>query len=186
VSPRAATWIRAIYVGATLTDGTTGAHPTPNLEGEGGRRSGPCPFCGGEDRFRAWPEDNRPHWWCRRCNRGGDAIRFLRDDHGLSFHQARDLVEPRRSPAHTPGIAPPPVGPLLPDGNPAGPRMFDNEPGGWKRTSWSASIRGPTQEVPTKGGRTSAAAARHGEPDWERWQRRARGVIAAAERCLWS
>lgn len=43
----------------------------------GGELHGPCPFCGGKDRFAVWPSaDNGPRWWCRQCNRSGDALAF--------------------------------------------------------------------------------------------------------------
>jgi DNA primase len=51
----------------------------------GGEYGGPCPFCGGRDRFRVWPASDRPRWWCRRCDRRGDGIAFLREHDGLSF-----------------------------------------------------------------------------------------------------
>lgn len=52
----------------------------------GGEFAGPCPGCGGTDRFRVWPEEGR--FWCRQCNRKGDAIQFLRDFRGMDFHAA--------------------------------------------------------------------------------------------------
>ncbi|WP_051326933.1 CHC2 zinc finger domain-containing protein [Desulfatibacillum aliphaticivorans] len=64
---------------------------------QGGEYAGPCPFCWGEDRFRVWPEKNR--YWCRGCDRKGDAIQFLRDRDGLSFFDAclaLDMEPPRR------------------------------------------------------------------------------------------
>lgn len=48
--------------------------------------SGPCPECGGDDRFRVWPEQGR--WWCRRCEKGGDAIQYLREFHGMGYREA--------------------------------------------------------------------------------------------------
>lgn len=56
----------------------------------GGEYAGPCPGCGGEDRFRIWPEENEGDgsYWCRQCGKGGDCIQFLRDFDGLSFHEA--------------------------------------------------------------------------------------------------
>jgi len=53
----------------------------------GGEYAGPCPFCGGDDRFRVWPEhpDGRGQWWCRRCERGGDAVDYVRVRHNLDF-----------------------------------------------------------------------------------------------------
>jgi hypothetical protein len=54
----------------------------------GGEWCGPCPGCGGCDRFRMWPEKGR--YWCRGCNKKGDAI--LRDFRGLSFREAARRV----------------------------------------------------------------------------------------------
>ena len=46
---------------------------------KGGEYSSPCPWCGGTDRFRIWPEEDRTgRFWCRVCGRYGDGITFLR------------------------------------------------------------------------------------------------------------
>jgi DNA primase len=52
----------------------------------GGEYAGACPFCGGRDRFRAWPEQGR--YWCRQCGARGDAIDYLRRRDGLGFREA--------------------------------------------------------------------------------------------------
>ena len=54
----------------------------------GGEYAGPCPFCGGNDRFRVWPEDRGGRYWCRSCGKRGDAIQYLRDYRNLSFAEA--------------------------------------------------------------------------------------------------
>jgi DNA primase len=54
----------------------------------GGEYAGACPWCGGADRFRVWPNANKPGYWCRQCDRQGDAIQFLRDYEGLSYWEA--------------------------------------------------------------------------------------------------
>lgn len=61
---------------------------------KGGEYAGPCPSCGGKDRFHVWPEQNQGEgsYWCRGCGKGGDAIQYLRDFEGLSFHQACDRL----------------------------------------------------------------------------------------------
>lgn len=56
------------------------------LRGRGKELFGPCPRCGGTDRFRVWPQSNR--YWCRQCGIRGDTIQFLRDVRGLSFQAA--------------------------------------------------------------------------------------------------
>lgn len=53
---------------------------------------GPCPVCGGDDRFQVWDWEagESPHFWCRKCQIWGDAIDvyqwFLVP--GESFHAA--------------------------------------------------------------------------------------------------
>ena len=54
----------------------------------GGEYAGACPWCGGKDRFRAWPEKDGGRYWCRGCGKQGDAIQYLRDKRGLSFPDA--------------------------------------------------------------------------------------------------
>lgn len=60
----------------------------------GGEWAGPCPWCGGTDRFRVWPEprDGKPDYWCRQCGRKGDAVQYLRDRDGLTFAEAKDRL----------------------------------------------------------------------------------------------
>lgn len=56
---------------------------------QGGEYSSPCPMCGGEDRFRVWPEQGRKgSWWCRRCDKKGDDIQLLIEAKGMSFPEA--------------------------------------------------------------------------------------------------
>lgn len=51
----------------------------------GGEWAGPCPFCGGRDRFRVQPALG--YWWCRQCggDRWHDAIDYVvrREDVGF-------------------------------------------------------------------------------------------------------
>jgi len=54
----------------------------------GGEYAGPCPWCGGNDRFLIWPQYKGGRYWCRGCEKTGDAIQYLRDMHGLSFAEA--------------------------------------------------------------------------------------------------
>lgn len=61
----------------------------------GGEWQGPCPECGGEDRFHVWPEQNagKGGYWCRGCEKAGDNIQFLRDFEGMSFVEACDYLD---------------------------------------------------------------------------------------------
>ena len=56
---------------------------------DGGEYKGPCPVCGGEDRFMAWPNKEKGRvYWCRHCGIQGDLIQFYRDVDGLGYKQA--------------------------------------------------------------------------------------------------
>ena len=46
---------------------------------------GLCPFCNqGRDRFVVWPHK----WWCRRCEKSGDAINYVMQRYGKTFVEA--------------------------------------------------------------------------------------------------
>jgi len=56
-----------------------------------GEWAGPCPSCGGDDRFRLFlgqGKDGLGRYWCRRCETSGDCIQFLRNFKGLTFREA--------------------------------------------------------------------------------------------------
>jgi DNA primase len=88
----------------------------------GGEHAGPCPFCGGDDRFRVWPDhpNGKGQWWCRQCGKSGDAIDYLRTlNPGWSFAQAVQALggSIETSPVRT-GTALP-AGPRQPEGHSA-------------------------------------------------------------------
>jgi hypothetical protein len=57
----------------------------------GGEYAGPCPFCGGADRFHVVPEAGK--WYCRQCTpRGGDAIDYVQRREQVAFQAAIDLL----------------------------------------------------------------------------------------------
>lgn len=52
---------------------------------------GPCPLCGGKDRFLLFPDESRTggyRWYCRQCGKKGDAIDLYRDMHGVTYLKA--------------------------------------------------------------------------------------------------
>lgn len=58
---------------------TTLSREARSSGGRGIEYAGPCPFCGGTDRFRVWPDhpdSDGGEWWCRVCDRGGDVIAY--------------------------------------------------------------------------------------------------------------
>ena len=62
--------------------------------------NGPCPFCGGHDRFTLRAESKeklgetcekhgfKEFFWCRQCLKGGDVIAFLEQACGMTFAEA--------------------------------------------------------------------------------------------------
>lgn len=53
-----------------------------------GELHGPCPFCGGKDRFCLQKKVNGWIWICRQCSRHGDPIAFIRDYNNVTFAEA--------------------------------------------------------------------------------------------------
>jgi len=86
----------------------------------GGEWSGPCPFCGGKDRFYVQPYAKPfPRWACRQCTPGGDSvIGYIARRDNLDPEKKEDLAEICRRAAggdlpttsgHRPGPAPQPA-----------------------------------------------------------------------------
>lgn len=62
--------------------------------------NGPCPFCGGTDRFTLRAESSeklgetcekhgfKEFFWCRQCQKGGDVIAYLEQVCGMTFAEA--------------------------------------------------------------------------------------------------
>jgi len=58
--------------------------------------AGPCPKCGGTDRFIIQPEKGRTgRYWCRQCGIKGDAIQYLRDFKNMGYREACDVLSVR-------------------------------------------------------------------------------------------
>jgi DNA primase len=79
----------------------------------GGEYAGSCPWCGGCDRFRVWPHGDRPGYWCRQCNRNGDATQYLQDRHGVTYREACARLglplDARPTPLQAQAPTPPPL-----------------------------------------------------------------------------
>jgi phage/plasmid primase-like uncharacterized protein len=56
------------------------------LNGRGPERCGPCPKCGGTDRFAI--NTSKQIWNCRGCQRGGDVISLVQHLNGCTFDAA--------------------------------------------------------------------------------------------------
>lgn len=69
----------------------------------GGSWSGPCPRCGGNDRFVVRPLGRSaampPAWWCRSCHpEPGDVIEYIQWRDGVGFVEACDTLTGGRAP----------------------------------------------------------------------------------------
>lgn len=59
----------------------------------GGQYNGPCPWCGGRDRFRVQPHHGSYGWFaCNVCGRKGSAVDYLMLKRGLSKREALLMV----------------------------------------------------------------------------------------------
>lgn len=59
----------------------------------GGQYHGPCPWCGGKDRFRLQPSYGTYGWFaCNQCNRLGSAVDYLMGKRGISKGKAANQM----------------------------------------------------------------------------------------------
>lgn len=58
---------------------------------EGKTFSSPCPSCQGTNRFIIWADTDT--YWCRKCEKKGDAIQFCRDFLGMTYFEARQKLQ---------------------------------------------------------------------------------------------
>lgn len=58
----------------------------------GGEYHGPCPFCGGTDRFRVQPNHKGGRFVCRICGKSGDPIDYVRQTRDLTYPQALEYL----------------------------------------------------------------------------------------------
>lgn len=99
----------------------------------GGEYAGPCPFCGGVDRFHIVPAAGR--WYCRRCTpRGGDAIDYVQRREQVAFAAAVELLTgctlgPARVQVRTRPSTPPPIVPQ------------------WTQPAWQSAAQALVQEA---------------------------------------
>jgi hypothetical protein len=73
----------------------------------GGEWAGPCPFCGGDDRFRVQnqaPPGKKPQgsrWMCRHCSpKWGDVIGYVMRRDKVDFQEALRVLAPNGSSQH--------------------------------------------------------------------------------------
>jgi putative DNA primase/helicase len=55
-------------------------------------RHGPCPMCGGKDRFRFDDREGKGTWICNRCG-SGDGAELVKRVNGVQFKEAAEMVE---------------------------------------------------------------------------------------------
>jgi putative DNA primase/helicase len=56
------------------------------------KQNGPCPMCGGTDRWRFTDIDGKGTWWCNSCH-GGNGVALVMKFTGLPFHEAARRIE---------------------------------------------------------------------------------------------
>lgn len=62
---------------------------------------GPCPMCGGKDRFRVQPEYKDGRWYCRQCApKGGNLIALIMQVENLDFRAAAKKYDSRSPKPH--------------------------------------------------------------------------------------
>jgi len=72
------------------------------------KQHGPCPTCGGKDRFRFDDRDGRGTWFCNQCDpQAGDGFRLIQNVRGCEFPDALQLVADALGIATTPRSAGP-------------------------------------------------------------------------------
>jgi ribosomal protein L37AE/L43A len=98
---------------------------------DGEEYAGPCPFCGGTDRFRVWPHhrSGRGRWYCRECQRrgekaAGDAVTYL-ERKGMGFREAVESLGVRLDELPRRRVALPEATPPLPEATPPGREWQD-------------------------------------------------------------
>lgn len=86
-----------------------GVPPRKAAGTRGGEYHGPCPGCGGNDRFHCWPNQNdgEGSWWCRVCDMGGDAIQYLIEYRRMDFRSASELLGRKLEPHRPRPLLPP-------------------------------------------------------------------------------
>lgn len=137
----------------------------PDGRTNGGEFKGPCPWCGGTDRFIVWPNhpSGRGRYWCRQCRKGGDAITFLREGRGMGYFEALAAlgIAEEGSSTPRPGASlriprpptpPRPAAPALPSPEEAVARVkahpvFSKALGVTEADLWSASPITPRSDV---------------------------------------
>jgi len=79
---------------------STSTHVRKVASTRGGEYAGPCPFCGGEDRFRVQPAQGL--WFCRQCSddeHWSDAIGYMMRRDSVDFREACARLEGGAAPA---------------------------------------------------------------------------------------
>ncbi len=81
------------YTGLLTLVEQDGFQPVRKSTSRGGQYNGPCPWCGGEDRFRIQPHHGPYGWFaCSQCGQRGTAIDYLIQKRGLSKQHALAVV----------------------------------------------------------------------------------------------
>ena len=132
----------------------------------GGEHAGPCPACGGEDRFRVWPDHSDSEtgrFWCRQCKISGDGIKYLRQFEDYSFQDACKAL----------GAA----------------HKLSGDSTGRQRTTTRKQAKprpAPSRKAKQRTSASSASRSSPVAPPSEEWQKAAALLCEEAQEALWS
>lgn len=77
----------------SLVEQMTGVEFKFHSKTGGGIYVGPCPFCGGDDRFTVWIQGKViPHWWCRQCEEKGGSLKLYSKFNGCTIREAEERL----------------------------------------------------------------------------------------------
>ena len=136
------------------------------LQGRGTDRAGPCPVCGGTDRFGV--NIKKQMFYCRKCDVGGDVITFVRHVDGCTFKEAVNLLTgghtPPQKPAPVPDMAPRAIrdsgGPAKAADNAARPPGYGDFVSRFPKTARPACTSGARAVITVRSRRRSAISPR--------------------------
>ena len=181
----------------------------PGLKKSGAYHIGPCPFCGGTDRFNVKMADAGDLWICRQCGDGKyhDVIDFLQRTTGKTFYEivgnsaagVGAPTMPRPTPAAVPDLAVPPADDwqypaliaaaecanFLKSGNPAAVKVLDYLHNTRKLRDWTLHDYmigfNPTWRTVGDGGRLAPGVTIPCMVDGQLWYMQVRTTAAARQ-----
>lgn len=100
----------------------------------GGQYNGPCPWCGGHDRFRIQPYYGNYGWFaCARCDRRGSTVDYLMLRRGMSRGEALHAVGWQSAGHDAPHVSVPPAALT-------GRHQWNDPANQWQAAAWDFAL----------------------------------------------